>query len=166
MTRLRIVARFENDESSALSGLVEGTLIAGVPVLEVRRFSPALELTSAAELVKRLADVRTPAVGVTGPRRIVAFTDGLLTVQSSYATADGPPRLSDVTVQWGSVVARGGTLVSALDHALAIPGDGGGGADWSSAKRWFERMEQARRRGDWTAFGRAYDALRRMLSVQ
>jgi hypothetical protein len=71
-----------------------------------------------------------------------------------------------VIVQWGPILARGRALGSAVDGALAVPDNGGIGADWASAKRWFDRLEQARQRGDWTAFGRAYDALRRLLSGQ
>jgi uncharacterized membrane protein (UPF0182 family) len=163
-TRLRILARFDNDESSTLTGVVQGTVKSGAPSIEVSRFAPGVELVGPAEVAKRLAEVRTPAVGVSGPHRVILLPDGVLVMQSTYATSDGPPRLADVVLQWGSLVARGGTLAGALDNALAYPEEGGLGADWSSARQWFDRMEAARQRGDWAAFGRAYDALRRMLS--
>jgi hypothetical protein len=130
------------------------------------RLQQSLELSSPAELAKRLADERAPAVGVSGPRRTILLGDGVLSVQSSYATGAGTPRLADVTLQWGPLAARGRTLESALDNAVATAINGAVGADWSTARRWFDRMEQARQRGDWTAFGRAYDALRRLLSGQ
>ncbi|MBI4503008.1 MAG: UPF0182 family protein [Gemmatimonadetes bacterium] len=166
VSRVRVLARFESEESSTLTGLVEGTMIEGSPSLEITRFSPALELAGSAQITRRLADVRTPTVGVTGARRVVVLNDGILTVQSTYATGQGPWKLVDVVLQWGAIVVRGNSLPAAIDQALALREDGGAGADWSTARRWFERLEQARQRGDWTAFGRAYDALRRLLLVQ
>ena len=164
VTRLRVVGRFESEESTGLSGIVAGTLVDGRPVLDVVRFSPALELAGAAEITRRLADQRTPSVGVTGARRIAPLADGVLAAQATYATGDGPPRISEVVVQWGAGVTRGPTLIAAVDNVLASRNEGGSGGDWSSAQRWFDRMEEARLRGDWAAFGRSYDALRRLLS--
>jgi len=161
--RLRVLARFESDSSPTLTGVIEGTIIAGVPALDIERFSPALELAGPAEVAKRLADVRSPTVGVTGPTRAVLLNDGVLAVQSTYATSQGPWKLADVVIQWGAIVVRGGSLTAAIDQALARREGGGAEADWSTARRWFDRLEQARQQGDWTAFGRAYDALRRLL---
>jgi hypothetical protein len=167
VSRLRIIARFEPDTANTVSGLITGTLVAGTPALDVVHFTQAADLAGPAEVVKRLADSRgVPAVGVIGTRHTVLLGDGLLSVQSAYATGNGPPRLADVIIQWGPILARGRTLATAVDGALAVPDNGGIGADWASAKRWFDRLEQARQRGDWTAFGRAYDALRRLLSGQ
>jgi hypothetical protein len=165
-SRLRVLARFESDSMSTVTGLIEGTMIRGMPALHVVRFSPALELAGPAEITKRLADIRTPTIGVTGIRRAVVLDDGVLAIQSTYASGRGAWRLADVVVQWGALVVRGNTLLAAIEEAVALREEAGGRADWSAARRWFERMEQARQRGDWTAFGRAYDALRRLLSGQ
>jgi len=43
---------------------------------------------------------------------------------------------------------------------LLGPGDR---ARLPAARQWFERMDAARRAGDWAAFGRAYEQLRRLL---
>jgi hypothetical protein len=161
-----VLARFESDTSSALGGLIEGTMIRGTPSLDIVRFSPVLELAGPAEITKRLADIRTPTIGVTGARQTVVLDDGVLAVQSNYATGHGAWHLVDVVMQWGPMVVRGNTLLSAIDQALVLREAAGGHADWSAARRWFDRMEEARQRGDWTAFGRAYDALRRLLSGQ
>lgn len=164
VSRLRVVANLDGGAPDAVSGVVEGTMLDGVPALEVVRLSPVVELATAAEVSQRLAGTHAPAVGVMGPRRSVPFAEGVLTIQTAYATGQGWPRPVDVIVQWGSIVARGTTLGSALENAIRARGrPGESTADWLEARRWFDRLEQARSRGDWAAFGRAYDELRRLL---
>ena len=165
-TRLRVIARFEPEDASVVTGLIQGTLIAGRPSLEVLRFAPGVELASAADVARRLASERAPAVGEAGPRHTIVAGDAVLAVQSIYTTGEPAPRLLDVMLQWGPLLAHGNSLPAALEQALSVPNDGGAGAEWGTARRWFDRLEQARLRGDWTAFGRAYDALRRLLSNQ
>ena len=117
------------------------------------------------EVAARLADQRSPAVGVTGPLKAVPFGDGVFIMQSSYATEDAAPRLKDIVIRWGGVLARGSDLSVALERAQSTAGAGGAPAEWSAARRWFERMDDARRAGYWTGFGRAYDELRRLLNI-
>lgn len=164
--RLRLLAALDEGASESVSGLVGGTIAGKSPVLEVVRLSPAVELATAAEVSQRLAGTHAPVVGVMGPRRSVPFSDGVLTVQTAYATGQGWPRLVDVIVQWGSIVARGTTLESAIESAVVSRGrPGESTADWLSARRWFDRLEQSRSKGDWAGFGRAYDELRRLLGA-
>jgi uncharacterized membrane protein (UPF0182 family) len=163
-TRLRLLATLEGAGSEAVSGVMQGTVVDRKPVLDVVRLSPAVELATAAEISQRLASTHAPVIGVTGPRRTVPFTDGVLTTQTAYATGPGGHRLVDVVVQWGSIVARGTTLPSAMGAAMVARGRASEGtAGWLEARRWFDRLDQARSRGDWAAFGRAYDELRRLL---
>ncbi len=163
-SRLRLVTALEGAGAEAVSGLVQGTVVDRIPSLDVVRMSPAVELATPAEVSQRLAGTRAPVVGVMGPRRSIPLSDGVLTLQSAYATGQGWPRLVDVIVQWGTVVARGSTLASAVEGALESPTrPGGATADWLEARRWFDRLEQARARGDWAAFGRAYEELKRLL---
>jgi hypothetical protein len=164
--RLRVVARFEAEDASVVTGLIQGTTVGGRPSLEVLRFAPGIELYSSAELAKRLAGERTPAVGVAGPRRTVVAGDAVLAVQSMFASGDPATRLVDVMLQWGPLVSHGSSLAAALEQALRVPAGGTGSVDWNTARRWFDLLEQARLRGDWAAFGRAYDALRRLLTNQ
>jgi hypothetical protein len=81
-----------------------------------------------------------------GRMRMAPFDDGVLALQTSYVSPGegAAPRLADVAVGWG--------------HAA------GSGPD--EARRWFERMDAARRSGDWVAFGRAYEELRRILTSE
>jgi hypothetical protein len=163
-SRLRVTASLDGGTPDAVAGVVEGTMVNHAPVLEVIRLAPAVELATAAEVSQRLAGTHAPAVGVMGPRRSIPFAEGVLTIQTAYATGQGWPRPVDVIVQWGSIVARGTTLTSALDNAIRARGrPGESSADWLEARRWFDRLEQARSRGDWAGFGRAYDELRRLL---
>ena len=165
--RLRILAGFGSEDSTAVTGVAQGTLVGGVPRLDVVQFSPALDLMSPAEVAQRLADVRSPSVGVLGPRRTVVLANGVLTTQSAYATGAGAPRLADVILQWGSIVARGPNLPAAIGNAVAQKaGEAVTSTDWAEARRSFERLDQARQRGDWGEFGRAYDELRRLLEGQ
>ncbi|MBI4420842.1 MAG: UPF0182 family protein [Gemmatimonadetes bacterium] len=163
--RLRLTARMDPEDASATSGLAQGTVVDGDPRLEVIRFELPVEPVSPADLTRRLADLRSPTVGVYGARRIIPLGDGVLVLQSAYATGEGPLRLVDVIVQWGPMVARGSTLAAALASAASTPaGPPPGGQDWLEARRWFERLDQARQRGDWGAFGRAYEELRKLLA--
>src|SRR6185503_16342923 len=162
--RLRLVAALDDAGAESVSALVQGSMVNRVPTLEVVHLSPAVELATAAEVSQRLAGTHAPVVGVMGPRRSVPFHDGVLTVQTAYATGQGWPRLVDVIVQWGSIVARGTTLESAIRSAINSRGrPGESTADWLEARRWFDRLEQSRAKGDWAGFGRAYDELRRLL---
>src|SRR5439155_571337 len=101
------------------------------------------------------------------PRRTVVLADGVLTAQSGYATGGGARRLAGVILQWGSIVARGPNLPAAIGNAVAQKaGEAVTSTDWAEARRSFERLDQARQRGDWGEFGRAYDELRRLLEGQ
>ena len=165
--RLRLVAPLEEHEDGTIGAVLHGTVAERRPRLEVTRVSPAVELVSAAEMSQRLADTRAPAVGVSGPRRTVVLPHGALTAQTAYATGDRGHRLVDVMIQWGDLVSHGPSLRSAVLAAAdgrVLPG--GGTGSLLEARRWFDRLDQARERGDWVAFGRAYDELRRLLGAR
>jgi hypothetical protein len=164
---VRLVAPLEEHEDGTLSALVHGAMIERRPRLEVTRFSPPVELVSPAEFSQRLADSRAPPVGVSGPRRSVALPDLVLTTQTAYLTGDAGHRLADVMVQWGDMVAHGRSLRDAIESASrARAGTSAGDQALLEARRWFERLDLARARGDWVAFGRAYDELRRILGTR
>ncbi len=62
----------------------------------------------------------------------------------STLQADDPPRLAGLVE---GVVDETGPVLS----------------DWAAARSWFGRLDAARQSGDWIAFGRAYEELRRLL---
>ena len=73
----------------------------------------------------------------------------------------------DVALGWGAAVGSGQSLRSALARVETQSSPFGMAAgEKAEARRWFERMDAARRSGDWTAFGRAYEELRRILTTE
>ena len=92
---------------------------------------------------------------------------GVLGLQSLYSSgeeAGAPPRLVDVALSLEGAVSSGPGYAEALSglQIEAVPGMRTPLA-WGQARIWFQRMDAARRAGDWTAFGRAYQELRRLL---
>jgi hypothetical protein len=105
---------------------------------------------------------------VRGPVRAIPIGGTIALVQPAYRwTSDGPPALTRVAVARDSVAVAGATLASALGVAVQEPADTGvgpaGTGDFRTrVRRLYEAMREALRRGDWEAFGRAYDALGRL----
>jgi hypothetical protein len=169
VARLRVVAAFETGDPPALVALVDGTMVDGTQVLTLTRLQPPYDVEGPSLLPRRLALLRPPGLtGVDGIVRTVVVGDGVLKFQMLYSAAadafDSPPRVAEVGVGWGNVVGRGATLQDALT-ALATRS---GGTDatfsrWGEARRWFRRLDSARQSGDWNAFGRAYEELKRLL---
>lgn len=167
VARLRLVALVEAGEATALAGLLVGTW-QGAPGLRLFRFDPAENLPAPAQVAREFAALRPDTAGVNGAVRFALVDHGLVALQTGYAGSRDPrdaPRLVDIAVRWGGAVATGPSLEEALRRAAtrqpptAVPID-----TWRAAARWFERMDAARRAGDWTAFGEAYEALRRLLA--
>ncbi len=166
VSRLRLMAPLV-DQGSRLTAMVHGSVREGAPRLQIERLTPPLEVASTGEVVTRLADVHSPSVGVIGALRTVVFETGVFSMQAAYATDDGVPRLRDVVVRWGGTVSRGGTLADAIRGARVAspPAVDLGPTTLTALRRWFERLDEARRVGDWSAFGRAYDRIRRLLGL-
>lgn len=166
--RVRLMAAVEGGVPSELRGMVVGTARGTERELRLFRFDPAAELPVPSAAARAFAELRPDTAGIRGAVRLVPFDDGVLAIQTGYAGARDsrdPPRIADIAVQWGGLTAVGPTLAAALrragteQHAAVVSAE-----TWREAGRWFERMDAARRAGDWTAFGRAYDALRRLLA--
>jgi hypothetical protein len=81
------------------------------------------------------------ADGTASTRAVALFHDGRASIAASVAAALGENR------------GRGRTGV--VDDPTALDG----GQREPQASRWYERMQDAMRRGDWTAFGAAFDSL-------
>jgi uncharacterized membrane protein (UPF0182 family) len=150
-------------------GLAEGDMWDNQPSLRVLRFPQFQDLPSTAEIAAKFAAERGDEEGIAGPLKTVPMVNGLLSMQSVYlppAGERGVPRLADVFVSLGEAVARGPTLDAALTQVReTVQPTGRPAAQWATARRWFQRLDAARRSGDWVAFGEAYEELRRLLGV-
>jgi hypothetical protein len=97
---------------------------------------------------------------------MVPVHGGVASLQSTYVTREdgGAPQVVDVSVGLAGGFGSGPTLRTALDRLGAESAPTGmGSREWIRARQWFERMDAARRVGDWSAFGRAYEELRQLL---
>jgi uncharacterized membrane protein (UPF0182 family) len=168
VARLRLMAPLEAADSEYLTGIVDGTMWGGAPRLTLLRVEPELELPGPRRVAQLFTRLRAEPVGVHGVLRMVPFEDGVLALQTSYASAgegEAAPQLVDVAVGWGRQVGSGPSVRTALSRLETETSPLGlAAAERAEARRWFERMDAARRAGDWTAFGRAYEELRRILT--
>jgi uncharacterized membrane protein (UPF0182 family) len=102
---------------------------------------------------------------VRGPVRAIPIAGAIELIQPAYRwKSDAPPALARVAVARDSVAVAGTTLAAALGVAAQQPTEAGAGpagtGDFRTrVRRLYEAMREALRRGDWEAFGRAYDAL-------
>lgn len=108
--------------------------------------------------------------------RIVALptTAGFLYLQAvQWTRGDGSTVVARVAITDGARVGVGSTTLEALSRlgvtvgpastTGAAPMDVVPAAGEASAARWYDAMRQAMRRGDWSAFGAAFDSLGRVL---
>jgi uncharacterized membrane protein (UPF0182 family) len=164
---LQRLSPLEAGTPSRLAGFVAGAVNGQGPVLTVTRFRQPWELPSPNLTAGRFVAERGVDAGVIGPLKSVTVGDGVLSLQSSYASAgreDSVPALMGVAVEWAGAVGEAATFETALAQALLSDRSAGMVAtDWAAARRWFGRLDAARASGDWLAFGRAYEELRRLL---
>lgn len=172
--RLRLLAPLVAGEPGALRGFLVGWRDGMAETLALLRLDAAGEPPVPADVARELAELPMDSAAARGAVRLVPVTDGVLAYQAVYRDgsppgsqgAPGPPRLVGVAVQVGGVQAMGPTLVEALRRAGQASGVQAVPIGlWREAGLWFERLDAARRAGDWQAFGRAYEALRRLLAT-
>ena len=105
-----------------------------------------------------------------GPVRFWRSPDGLAAMQVHTAARDGArPVIVWVTVATGRRLGAGRTFDQAWSNlqgtsAPLPPGSGGGQP--AEARHWMRIADEALKRGDWATFGRAFDALRRVLMTE
>ena len=78
------------------------------------------------------------------------------------------PSIVWVTVATGGRLGAGRNFADAwsnLQGASVPQPPGTGGGRMSEAQHWMRIADEALRRGDWAAFGRAFEALRRVLQT-
>jgi len=102
-----------------------------------------------------------------GEVRVIPLAHGLALVQPAYVwKADVPPSLARIAVSRDTLVTTGRTLAEALGVAAAPPVDTTPltpGDFRARVRELYDQMHAALQRGDWVAFGRAYDALGQLL---
>jgi uncharacterized membrane protein (UPF0182 family) len=152
------------------AGAVRGVLVAaGGPVAPTRWVPAAEPIPWGATLdrLQRTADSAGFSRPSRNPRRghviTVPSSDGLGFVQSHYEwPADDGPALTGVVAIAGGTARAGPTAGAALGEHVATDGAGNGGLR-AAAAALHVRMSDALRRGDWAAFGAAFEALGRLL---
>jgi hypothetical protein len=150
-----------------LAGLLDATVRDAAPVVELFRVDGADELMGPGQLVRQFSRVRGELTGIEGPVRLLPTPLGMLGLQSLYVSGEEPgaaPRLEDVALSFAGAVGNGASFGEAA-AALGLAGRQGGrvSPEWVRARGWFQRMDAARKAGDWSAFGRAYEELRGLL---
>lgn len=167
--KLRLRAVLERGEPGRLAGLLDGSVEGTQPTLRVFRLAEPLAYPGPSQFAARVGQELEPGIAAAGPVTVELFPEGLVMLRSVYLVprADsGLPRFREVVAGVGDVLGRGASPGAAVRAAVreagpALPEAG----DWIEARRWFRRLEAARRAGDWAAFGRAYERLRRLLGV-
>lgn len=165
-TRLRWCV--ERGTPPLLAAIVDGAVSDSGPVLRVERLAQPLAHPGPTRFRSQTVAALDPDAYAGGPVRVFAYAGGIVLLQSVFSGAASDsalPRLHEVAVEAGSAVGRGPDAVTAL-HDLEMASRLGtrSAAEWSEARQWFRRLDAARRSGDWAAFGRAYDRLRRLLA--
>ena len=111
----------------------------------------------------RVADTTAAdAALVRAPVRVLPVAGRPTYLQAAFRwRAGAAPTLARVVALVGDSVRTGPTLAAALGLAATVPGTGGAPpADpHSRAAALYTQMRDALRRGDWAAFGRAFEAL-------
>lgn len=147
---------------AAIGGRAPRTLWRPLPDSELR-------WTTALEQLRRIADTATAAERegalVFGRVRTVAFRDELALVQPVYSWPPrGSPRLLGVATSVGEEIRMAPTLAAVAGTPLAaVPLDATPVEFRTRVEALYESMRGAMRRGDWQAFGAAYDSLGALL---
>ena len=164
----RIRAALEEGEPPMLTGVIDGSVYGGELRLELVRFRKPLTVGGPAQIASQFAKTWSGVTAVPGAIKTLPLGDGVLFVQSAYTTSDegtAPPTLESVIVGWGQVVEADSTFAATLDRVQQrSPAQLSTSAEWARVQRLFVEMDDARRRGDWSVFGRAYDELKKLLT--
>jgi hypothetical protein len=161
------------DDAGGVRGIVIATGGRTRGTYWLERNGPALPWNDVLDRLRHTRDSlpgrpREPSVRA-GRVRVIPLSNRLAFVQSAYAwPPEGPPALVRVGVLDQDSVFAGRTLADALGvTAVVDPNAAEPLSDESlrtRASRLYELMRDALRRGDWPAFGEAYDALGALLA--
>jgi hypothetical protein len=163
-----------------VSAVLQGTAERGRDRLELVRVDSAAGLPTAALLAARWSRFPTfdqlhDSVSAAGSRleaRPVSLwlaPDGIGATQTHIAVRAGVrPIVAWEAVAAGDRLGAGRSLPAAWDNLRGASGPlppGAGAGALAEARRWVRLADSALRRGEWSAFGRAFDALRQALDV-
>jgi uncharacterized protein len=170
--RLRVGAALERGEPAVLSAIVDAFIVSGHLTLDLYRLRPPLNIPGPSQVAARFATELGSDGHVPGTVRTLLTPWGVLSLQPVYSAAGPdaqPPRLTTVFAAFAGGtrgVGRGRTATTAIQRARETPMPGlGPDAAWSTARTWFERLDSARRNGDWVEFGRAYQELLQLFGI-
>ncbi|HEX2450348.1 MAG TPA: UPF0182 family protein [Gemmatimonadales bacterium] len=179
----RVVAIYERPVGRRVSTLLGATMDDGLPRLRLVRADTGATLPAPRMLeetwnrfpsYQRLAEsVRAGVARVDtlarGPLVVWRGADTLGAYRARFAhRPGGGVALVWVSVAYGRRVGAGRTLAAAWDNLLGgsaplppvLPS-----ATLDEARRWVQIADSALRSGDWSGFGRAFDALRQVLAA-
>lgn len=151
-----------------LAGIVDGSADAGVFRLRAMAVAGVQQMPAANDVAREFAGGVDPQAAIPGPLKVTPFSDGIVAVQSYYTEpnpSESAPRLADLAVGWRGEVGHGPTVAAALGRVRRAGPEGATAGPWAEARAWFRRLDAARVAGDWTAFGKAYEQLRRLLDT-
>ncbi|MBI2614558.1 MAG: UPF0182 family protein [Gemmatimonadetes bacterium] len=165
--RLRLRQVAERGEPGMLAVVADGYVDGTRPVLRVVRLAQPLAHRGPSRFAAETAGDLSPSAAAAGPVTTLVFAGGIVSFRPVLALPtreEGVPRLQELVAGSGGALGRGAGAVAALrDLGATARYAGGSTADWGAAREWFRRLDAARRAGDWAAFGRAYEQLRRLL---
>ncbi|HEX9691161.1 MAG TPA: UPF0182 family protein [Gemmatimonadales bacterium] len=146
---------------------LDGTVRDGGPVLDVIDLGMWSGTPGPTEAARRLTAADPDDIQISGLVRSVLTDAGVVYFRSLYEAAadDAAPALVGVKASWNGVEASGATLREVAERLERSQPEGGRSARWDEVRRWFGRLDAARRAGDWGAFGEAYDALRQLVNL-
>jgi len=162
--RLRVRAVDEVALEPRVAAVIEGVLDRGRPRLRVLTYPEPYALAGPSALEAEFAAGAPGGAAVPGRLRVVPFDDGAVALQAFYTDSG---TFMGVVAGWQGTVGTGVTPLDALHHVTAR-GDASsvpGATPFEAAREWFRRLDRARSSGDWTAFGEAWNGLRRALGL-
>jgi uncharacterized membrane protein (UPF0182 family) len=171
---------YERADAHELSAMLEGRIVDGHPALTLWRIARAATLPSPSVLESRwarfvsFAQLRDSVKATQGsfeggPVRFSLVDGQLVAIRSWIAAATGrPASVTWIAVATGEHLGAGRTLAEAWEnlHGTLSPVPVGANASaLVEARRWVRLADSALARGDFAAFGRAFDALRQALDA-
>lgn len=174
-------AGYQGVEGRRLLALLEGERLGGVDQLRVLPFDTAATVDSPAILPARwerlpfVQQTRDTAAAngwrfVPGPVRFApAGENAILAWQVAHAIdTAGQGSVAAVNLAWDGRLGTGRDAASAWENLqglrAAFPESGADARRVREAREWFLRADSALRQGDLTGFGRAFEALRAILT--
>lgn len=164
-----------------VAAVLEGVVERGRDHLELVRIDSAASIPTAAVLAARWSRFPTydqlhDSIAAAGSRlearpvHLWLAPDGIGATQSHIAVHAGVrPVIAWEAVAAGERMGAARSLPAAWDNLRGASGPlppGAGAGTLFEARRWVRLADSALRRGEWSAFGRAFDALRQALDAE